>query len=268
MADVGVGPWNRLTVAFAALAAVTTLGFGWSLLRPDPPAPVARFSSPFEEGQLPLGQMEFTADGSELVYVGPGESGQIRQLWIRRWADLDATPIRGTEGAITLTLSPDGREVAFSAFPGPLRVAALDGGPSRTLVESVYTVADWTPDGDVYFTSGTSLLGRVPATGGGSEAVEIVTEGLERETIHAGLVVLPGGKMGVFQVWYAVTGEDAEVWAINLDTRERRFLVAGHSPRYASTGHLLFGTPDGVSGTKASRGARQAPPVPLAIRSV
>ena len=52
--------------------------------------------------------------------------------------------------------------------------------------------------------------------------------------------------MGVFQVWYAQNGEDAEVWAIDLGTRERRFLVAGNSPSYASTGHLLFGTPDGA----------------------
>jgi len=125
-------------------------------------------------------------------------------------------------------------------------VVALDGGPGRTLVEAVTAVSDWTPDGDVYFTPATLLLGRVPATGGGSEAVEIVTELREGELIHGGLRVLPGGKMGVFQVWYALSGEDAEVWAIDLDTRERRLLVAGNSPSYASTGHLLFGTPDGA----------------------
>jgi len=53
--------------------------------------------------------MEFTADGSALVYVMAAESGQGTQLWIRRWADLDATPIRGTEGADSFVLSPDGR---------------------------------------------------------------------------------------------------------------------------------------------------------------
>ncbi|MCH7935347.1 MAG: serine/threonine-protein kinase, partial [Gemmatimonadetes bacterium] len=242
---VAAGPWNRLSVTTTAVAAMFALAFGWALLRPEASAPLARFSSPFEEGQAPIGRVQLTTDGSSLVYVGPGASGQGRQLWIRRWADLDATPIRGTEGAATFALSPDGREVAFAPLPGPLRVVALDGGPGRTLLESVGPVSDWTPDGDVYFSvSGT--LSRVPATGGGSEAVEIVTELREGETIHRGLSVLPGGKMGVFQVWYAQNGEDAEVWAIDLDTRERRFLVAGNSPSYASTGHLLFGTPDGV----------------------
>ncbi|MEE8519636.1 MAG: protein kinase, partial [Dehalococcoidia bacterium] len=245
-----VSPWNRLTTTFAALAAVTTLGFGWSLLRPEPPAPVARFSSPFEEGQAPTGAIKFTADGSELVYVGPAESGEGQQLWIRRWAELDARPVRGTEGVGTFALSPDGREVAFTASPGPLRVVALDGGPSRTLVEVVATVDDWTSDGTVYFsegaTGGVGRLGRVPAAGGGSEVVEIITEVLEGELAHFLVNVLPGGRMAVFQVQRAINGVDAQVWAIDLETLERKFLTPGHTPHYAASEHLLFVTPDGV----------------------
>jgi hypothetical protein len=126
-----------------------------------------------------------------------------------------------------------------------LRVVALEGGSSQTLVDAITTLGDWAPDGNVYFQSFARALGLVPAIGGGGEAVEIVTDLLEGESFHVFLTVLPGGKMGVFQVSYS-TGEDAEVWAIDLDTREREFLIAGHSPKYASTGHLLFATPDGV----------------------
>ena len=97
----------------------------------------------------------------------------------------------------------------------------------------------------MYFDVGEGLR-QIPAAGGRSEAVEIVTEFRGRETIHADLTVLPGERMGVFQVWYSATGEDAEIWAIDLDNRERMLLTAGNSPRYASTGHLLFGTSDGV----------------------
>ena len=78
------GQWKRLTAAFASLLAVSTLGFGWWLLRPEPPAPFVQLSLAFEEGQVPVGLMELTADGSALVYVGPDESGQDTQLWIRR----------------------------------------------------------------------------------------------------------------------------------------------------------------------------------------
>ena len=116
--------------------------------------------------------MDFTAGAEELVYVGPGESGLGTQLWIRRWADLDATPIRGTEGAGFFTLSPDGREVAFASAGGPLRVAPLAGGPSRTLVEAAIGVSDWSSEGNVYFTEFSSrALHRALASGGGTEAV-------------------------------------------------------------------------------------------------
>ena len=240
------GPWNRLSIGLATALAVTTLTLGWSFLRPEPPGPLARFSLSYVGGPTLQISMEFTADGSALVYTGPGESGVSQsQLWIRRWPDLDAAPIRGTEGAVSFALSPDGREVAFAGFPGPLRVVSLNGGTPRTLVEQVSTVSDWAPDGTVYFTS-TVVLSRVGATGGGADAVETVTELQEEETRHGSLRVLPGGRMAVFQVWYLPGGADAEIWAVDLDTQERRFLASGRSPRYASTGHLLFVTPDGV----------------------
>ena len=246
--DVGVGPWNRLSIGLAGLATVLTLALGWALLQPEPPGPLARFSLPHEGVQLGglVGWVEFTADASGLVYTGPAESGGVAQLWMRRWPDLDAAPIRGTEGAASFALSPDGREVAFADLAGPLRVVSLDGGTPRTLVEQVTLVSDWAPDGTVYFTQILGrMVSRVPATGGGTDAVETVTELLDRETQHGNLQVLPGGRMALFQVWYSPTGVDAEIWVMDLDTQERSFLTSGGSPRYASSGHLLFGTPDG-----------------------
>ena len=125
-------------------------------------------------------------------------------------------------------------------------VTPLDGGASRTLVET-NNVWDWTSDGYVYFSQPQPLvLARVPATGGGSEAVETLTELRAGEVAHVALSVLPGGTMGVFQVLHSPTGEGSEIWAIDLDSRERRLLTTGTTPVYASSGHLLFGTPDGV----------------------
>ena len=250
VAGAAGGPWNRLSLATTASTLVLALALGWALLRSEAPTPLARFSSPFEEGQrpLPTSFVRFTADGSALVYAGPGESGQSTQLWIRRWADLDATPIRGTEGAGTFVLSPDGREVAFVLATGAVRVAALDGGQGRALVDQANSVWTWSSDGTVYFTQPVPpvVLARVPATGGGSEVVENFTDLLEGELAHALLSLLPGERMGVFQVYYALSGEDAELWTIDLDTGEREFLTAGNTPRYASSGHLFFGTAEGV----------------------
>ena len=259
----GILPW---ALGFAAVFAI--LFALWPLFRPQPAPLVARFSLSFDEQEAPAGSlMDFVADGSALVYVGPGQLGQTSQLWMRRWADLESTPIRGTEGVVTFARSPEGNEVAVvTGFPGPLRVVTLEGGASRTLLEEVYMVGEWASDGTVYFNV-QGGLGRVPATGGTSEAVELLTEFQGLETIHANLRVLPGTRKGVFQVWYSATGEDAEIWSLDFDTGERRMLTEGNSPRYASTGHLLFGTPDGAL-MAAPIDPRTAeltgPPVPVA----
>ena len=257
-------PLRLLTLT--GVAVLASFFTAWLFFRPQPPTAVTRFSLLFEEQQIPADMMEFTADGSVLVYVGPGESGLGSQLWTRRWADLDAAPIRGTEGVITFALSPDGGEIAFVAgFPAPLRVVALEGDASRTLLEQVYMVADWAPDGTLFFNGGRGLS-RIPATGGGSEAVEIVTELLGPETIHGNLRVLPGGRMGVFQVWYSVTGRDAEIWAIDLDTRERRLLTLGNNsgptlrfdgaPAFRNTGRC----PHGRCSHRPGNGTAYRPP--------
>ena len=245
-----VGPWKRLTIGMSAVATAFALAFGWSFLGPEPPAPVVRFAFTFEEGQEWTTQRGAIGlpDGSGIVYVGPGETGAgSRQLWIRRWTDLDAQPIRGTEGAWGFAFSPDGREIAFSGDPfawDPLQVVPLEGGLSRTLVDAVNLVWDWTTDG-VYFSGVTFGLERVPATGGGIGAVEVVTELRQGEIWHNYFNALPGGTMAMFVSVGDFQGKDAEIWALDLVTGDRRPLTLGLTPRYASSGHLLFNTLEG-----------------------
>jgi eukaryotic-like serine/threonine-protein kinase len=249
--EVDAGPWKRLTMIFAATTVALVGIWAWSLLSPEPPAPVARFSAPFEEGQAPVGGMNLTADGAGVVYLrGDLQDGE---LWIRRWAELDAYPIRGTGNAVVFSVSPDGRDVAFSeGFPGPIRVVSLEGGPTRTLVETPsWGVWSWTADRDLFFTLSDSLgfpagIGRIPVDLGGSDAIEVVTELRDGEIVHAALSSLPGGKMAVFQVWYAGDGSDAEIWAVDLETKERSLVTQGTTPKYASSGHLLWSTYDGT----------------------
>ena len=148
VAGAAAGPWNRLTVAFAALATVSTIGFGWVLLRPEPPRPVSRFSVVVPEEQsfrVSAETFDLSRDGSFMVYRGNTDDGNS-QLWLRRWDALDAVPIPGTSPAGQPAISPDGREVAFESN-GSLRVAPLAGGVSRTLTESVFCCARWSPDG-------------------------------------------------------------------------------------------------------------------------
>ena len=122
--SAGVGPWKRVSIATTALAVVSTIGFGLSLLRTDPPGPVTRVSVLMGEAQSfhPVrGELDLSTDGSLMVSRGQGDEGQP-QLWLRRWDALEATPVRNTDGASFQAISPDGREVAFGVgIPGPIR---------------------------------------------------------------------------------------------------------------------------------------------------
>jgi eukaryotic-like serine/threonine-protein kinase len=243
-AVAAAGPWKRLSFGLAASTAVLAGSLAWGWLQPEPSPPVARFAAPFEVGQTPTGFAHFLPDGS-LIYSGPGDEAAM-QLWVRQWSDLEATPVRGSDGAASLTVSPSGEEVAFAPAGGPLRIISVVGGQARATGQIAIGVWEWGADGYIYFTGVDSFgLRRISEDGGGGDP-EAVTEVREGEGAHGMLDLLPGGNVGVFQVWYSVTGEGSEIWAVDLETGERRFLHAGNSPRYVSTGHLLFGTDEGV----------------------
>ena len=42
-----------------------------------------------------------------------------------------------------------------------------------------------------------------------------------------------------------VDGVGDEVWSVDLETHERKRLTVGSNPRYAASGHVLFGTREG-----------------------
>ena len=232
------GQWNRLSAGMTALAAGFALAFGWSLLRPVPPIPVERFVAPFGRGEQPgpggTSAFNLSPDGSMLVYRGPPN-----QLWVRRWDDLEPSPIRGTDTGTQPSVSPDGQEVAFQQV-GEIRVVSLQGGAVRTLMTG--SRPHWGPDGYVYATSASGGLARALATGGPPEEV---TRLAENESSHVLSDVLPGGTVGLVSV-----GDDAggfEVRALRIDTGEMTTLASGGFPRYASSGHVVFMATDGAT---------------------
>ena len=163
-----------------------------------------------------------------MVYRGPSEGGD--QLWVRRWDALEPLPIRGTEGGVRPSVSPEGGEVAF-VQGGEVRVVSLQGGPVRTLMAGLRP--HWGSDGYVYATV-ENVVVRVLPTGGPTEPVTELREG---DQIHYLVDVLPGGKGGLLQVG---TNGGTEVRALRIDTGELTWLAEGLYPRYATSGHIVF----------------------------
>ena len=244
VARASVGPWKRLTIAMTTLAALLALTLGWSLLRPTPAPPVQRFSLARDEGQVPHEWLALSPDGSALVMAYPNAAGQ-RQLFIRRWGDLTAVAIPGTEGrTYDPIVSRDGTEVAFVSGDivsgdAQLMVAPLQGGLVRTLAESAYCCPRWGVDGFLYYSAADRTIRRVPASGG---QVEQITEGSgEGDGSHAYFQILPGGEVGVFTVW----STPGRIEAMDMASGRRVVLTEGIRQYVTPTGHLVFASADG-----------------------
>jgi serine/threonine-protein kinase len=236
-----VRPWNRLTMSFAALAAVLTLTLGWMLQRPESPELVQRFSLALEEGQYPIEWLSLSPDGSAMVSGYPNENGEGR-LWLRRFdGDLASTPIPGTEGPTSdPIISPDGEEVAF-VQDGLLKAVGLEGGVVRVLAASVQCCPRWGPDGFVYYTDASQGISRVPVTGTGGEGEPVIPRDPGDDVVRY-FQILPGGEVAVF----SVRGPPWRIEAIRLDSGERNVVVRGGTrPYFARTGHLVYGTLEG-----------------------
>jgi serine/threonine-protein kinase len=235
--------WNRVTIGAAALAAFFGVAFGWAVTRSQPTEPTTRVSVRIPEGQDLWYQFDISADGSLMVYRGPGTSETGTSLWARRWDALEATRIPDTDIGGAPVISPDGREVAFTQ-ERTIRIVPLQGGVSRSIGGDslpTYNIR-WGPAGEwIYFQGfGTSSLYRVPAEGG---AVELVAQIDSVGTTVLWFDILPSGRGAVIELTFSGS---PTLHALDLETGETRALTAGQFPRYAN-GHLFFGTPNGTT---------------------
>ncbi|HSM05163.1 MAG TPA: protein kinase [Longimicrobiales bacterium] len=263
------GPWKAATFVAAAVAVVALGVASRSLLSPPPPGEVARFGSLFRPAQEMEVGADFTLspDGSTLVYVGPPEGpGSGFRLWVRRLAELDATPIPGTEGfrGLDPSVSPDGTEVTFG---GPSRrgvtVVRLDGGPVRMLLPD-YLNPHWAEDGYIYASGIRDGITRVPATGGPAERISGPIPGVSIQRVTD---VLPGARSALLTL--SSGSEPAlvlEIAVLDLTTGEARRLIPGSEAVYVPPGYLVFITAEGdLAGARfdARAGALDGPVVPL-----
>ena len=236
----GRGLWNPLSMAASALGLVFALGFGWSLLRPEPPQPVTRFALnvPYEVNIGAWRGFAVSPDGQTMVFA----NGPTGQLYHRDLRQLDAVPISGTEEAWCPFFSPDGEWVGyFDQGDDGLKKIRLDGSAAQTLalVPGGTRSAGWGSDGTIVLRyPQLDGLSRVGDTGG---EIEHITN-TEGPTLFW-LDLLPDGRAVL-----ANTGGagDRQVVVVSLETGERTILFAGTTPRYVSTGHVVFWRADAL----------------------
>ncbi len=228
--------WRPSMAVAAALAFGLISGVaGWNL-KPETLRPVARFSLPMPPGDTLTGNtrhvVALSSDGTRFVYSAN------EQLYLRALGQMEATPVRGTEGARGPFFSPDGEWVGFWA-EGQLKKVAISGGAPVTLCEAQNpSGARWGSDDNIVFGQGGAGIMRVSADGGTPDVL-IPLESAEGAA-H-GPQVLPGEKAVLFTLGVNANWNDARIVLHSLETGERKVLIeGGKDARYVPTGHLVY----------------------------
>jgi Tol biopolymer transport system component len=177
--------------------------------------------------------------GRVLVITARGDDG-VARLYARRFDQVDAVPIAGTEGLVigSLAISPDGSWVAFITNQQLRKVALGSGTPFQLqpMPDANRGIA-WAGAESLIVGKSAGLY-RVPAAGGTAEQITHV-DAQAGELDHRWPYVTPDGVMLAYTVWSGSTAT-ARVRLRSLRTGQERTLMPGTSPRLTTTGHLIF----------------------------
>ena len=203
---------------------------------PDPPL----LASPFWH------DIAISPDGTQVVYRASSETGP--QLYLRRLDQLDVAPLRGAERGASPFFSPDGEWVGFAEEgAGTIQKVSIFGGSPVPLTESPDPAigASWGADDQIIF--GTRGGGLFRVSGGGGESEPLTTVDADQgETSHRWPFIIPGREAVVFVISSGPLLSTGQLAVLDLDTGDvMRLGLAGVSPHYVSTGHLVYATEDG-----------------------
>jgi serine/threonine-protein kinase len=198
---------------------------------------VMRFTVPLPEGQ------NFTRQGRHLLAVSPDGSRLVyvanQQLYLRRMGELEATPIRGTEGLDPTSpfFSPDGEWVGFWAGEQLKKIPVAGGGTVLLCPAENPFGASW-KGGTILAGQGPQGILSVPAAGGTASIIIKVTP----ERAAHGPQMLPDGETVLFTLGAgAGQWDDAQIVAQSTASGARKVLVTGATDgRWVETGHLVY----------------------------
>ena len=105
--------------------------------------------------------LALSPNGEALAFVGTDTDGQTH-LYLRRLDSETSRRVEGTETVLSAFWSPDGREIAFFADAGLLRVAT-GGATPRLVTDHVGWDGAWSLNGTILF-SACSVYGRMSAS--------------------------------------------------------------------------------------------------------
>jgi Tol biopolymer transport system component/tRNA A-37 threonylcarbamoyl transferase component Bud32 len=251
---------GAVNTGLAAATVVLAVVVGWLLLRPQEAptsGPVRSYSLALEQGREPSLAFDVSKDGRLLAATMLVETEGV-ELFVRGLDELEPRRLPGTAPGGTPAISPDGSEIVYYAGE-ELRLVSVEGGEPRRLTDAYFDRPDWGPDGTIYFVTPDHGLARIPREGG--EPVILTTP--EPGAAHRSPHLVEEANALLFTELQRT--KSAEIRSLDLATGEVQSIIAGASPTVTPSGHLLFGTSEGLMavGFDADRLEVVGTPVPL-----
>jgi Tol biopolymer transport system component len=205
-------------------------------------------------------EVAISPDGRLLAFIGFGEGGP--RIWIRALDAIEARPLPGTEGAVSLCWSPDSQSVAFSAA-GQIKTTPVAGGSPQVVAAprmNILTGFAW-GRGDTIIHTG--LRGGWVINIKGGPPVNIMP--MVSNESYDSAAFLPDGRHFLIAI-HSPDSAKAGTFSVGIDGGERtRILEFPTTARYA-LGHLMF-VRDGVLYAQPfdlTKRQLEGTPVPLA----
>ena len=168
-------PWAVTAAVLIASIAV------WPREDDETPAsrPV-RFTIQLPTDHAWMGAPTLSPGGESIVWAA--SEGRLSRIWVRRFDEHQAEPVRGTEGAFAPFFSPDGQWIGFFAGSQLMKVPVGGGivsaiGEVSTMIDDDRADARWSRDGYIYYRGGYGEgIMRMKASGGSPEPVTLLDE--------------------------------------------------------------------------------------------
>jgi len=214
----------------------------------SPPLPLSTFTVQMPESVTiesagNVAVLALSPDGATMVVQGSSRESGLA-LYVRRMDEPTMHLIRGTEGGIRPTFSPDGNDILFSS--GGLRRIPVRGGTARLLVDSS-GLATWTDNHEIVYTRPGGLYA-ISEDGGESRRIAVL-DTARKHVSYSWPYALPGGKEALITIRVGENSLDsARLGVVSLETgRVTEFspVIHGTNSRWSPTGHVMYATADG-----------------------